>query len=96
MTRQDERFLICDKPNLTAEDKARLRELNKLIEKQEVGRLKPYTYQGWMVHHYLEPEQFMASKEARVLRAKSKEGVEQLVRDENFIDYYKTVEDEDG
>ena len=50
-------------------------------------RLKPYPYKGWMIHHYLAfpeyntPEQFMACKEWRVLRASTKEEIEKMVDD---------------
>lgn len=43
-------------------------------------RLKPYLYNGWMVHHYTEgKEQFIACKEAAVLRATTKQEIERLI-----------------
>jgi hypothetical protein len=76
-------FILSNKEKLTPGDKIKLRELVELLEKQQVGRLIPYPYQGWMVYHYVGPEQFIACQEARVLRASTKDRIEKLIQDEN-------------
>lgn len=43
-------------------------------------RMKPYSYKGFMVHHYvINTEQFIACKGARVLRDTTKVGIEQKI-----------------
>ena len=76
-------FILSNKEKLTPDDKIKLRELVKLLEKQQVGRLIPYPYQGWMVYHYVGPERFIACQEARVLRAPTKDSIEKLILEEN-------------
>jgi len=43
-------------------------------------RLADYFYNGWKISHYtLPPEQFMASKGAKVPRDDTKEGIEKQI-----------------
>ena len=77
----EDRLRTSLKPVLTDRDKARLKELNEFFEKLPSRRLKPYPYKGWMVHHYLYPERFHATKGALQLRADTKEAIEKAVDD---------------
>lgn len=44
-------------------------------------RLDPYLFEGWKISHYvISPEEFRASKGARVLRDTTKEGIENQIR----------------
>jgi hypothetical protein len=42
-------------------------------------RESPYTYRGLVVHHYVEPEQYIACRDALVIRADTKEEIEREI-----------------